>query len=133
MYTGTMNGIQTFDELRARLGKVLKRRREQKGLNQSDLAGPIGLSQADISRIERAEQGFDSKTIFSIAKQLGTSLTDIFAEVEQIERRGRTLVLAHRTPAGKLGRLKRRKLVRGSARSLVRARPATWREPRNLK
>lgn len=131
MYIRKMNGIETFDEFRARLGQVLKRRREEKGLNQSDLAAPIGLSQADISRIERAEQGFDSKTIFSIAKQLGTSLTDLFAEVERIERRGRALRL--RTPAGKLGRLKRRKLVKGAGRSLVKARPATWREPRNLR
>lgn len=128
-----MNGIQTFDEFRERLGQALKKRREEKGFKQSDVAGPIGLSQADISRIERAEQGFDSKTLFSIAKQLGTSLTEIFAEAEQIERRGRTLVLSPRAPTAKLARLKRRKLVKEAAGSLVSARPSTWREPRNLK
>jgi len=127
-----MNGIGTFEEFRARLGKVLKRRREEKGFKQSDVAGPIGLSQADISRIERAEQGFDSRTLFSIAQQLGTSLTDIFAEVERIERRGRTLRLRPGAPASRLARLRRRKLVKGKG-SLVTARPATWREPRNLK
>lgn len=178
-YITAVAAIQNFDEFRAQLGKVLKRRREEKGLNQSDVAGPIGLRQADISRIERAEQGFDSRTIFLIARQLGTSLADIFAEVEHaatlarspagsykaartgserltlttlrekifevadraletgvpvaIERRGRTLLLTPRTPGAKLARLKRRKLVKGSAGSLARARPGTWREPRNLR
>lgn len=50
-----------------------------------------------------------------------------------IERRGKTLLLSPRAPASKLARLRRRKLVKGAAESLPRARPGTWREPRNLK
>lgn len=52
-----------------------------------------------------------------------------------ITRKGKTLLLATDTQGAtlKLSRLKRRKLFRGSAESLVNARAGKWREPKNLK
>lgn len=76
--------MKAFAEFRENLGEVLKRRRKELGLNQAEVAEPIGLSQADVSRMERGEQGFDSRTIFLLARQLRTSLTEIFSEVEQV-------------------------------------------------
>ena len=50
-----------------------------------------------------------------------------------IERRGKTLLLSPQTPRSKLAQLKKRKLVNGSAETLMDVRVGTWREPRNLK
>lgn len=75
--------VKSHEEFKERLGRAVKRRRIEKGWTQSVLADEAGLNQADISRIERGEQGFDSSTIYKIAKALESSLTDIFAEVEQ--------------------------------------------------
>jgi len=50
-----------------------------------------------------------------------------------IERRGRTLLLAPQRASSKLSRLKRRKLIKGSAESLAEFKAAKWHEPQNLK
>ncbi|MEJ7669386.1 MAG: hypothetical protein WKH97_11745 [Casimicrobiaceae bacterium] len=50
-----------------------------------------------------------------------------------IERRGKTLLLSAQAARSKLARLKRRKLVKGAAESLVKVKAGTWGEPGNLK
>ena len=50
-----------------------------------------------------------------------------------IERRGKRLLLApDRSTTARIANLKRRKLIRGDAESLVNAKVGEWREPRNL-
>jgi hypothetical protein len=50
-----------------------------------------------------------------------------------IERRGKRLLLApERVTTSRIANLKRRKLIRGDAESLVNAKVGKWREPENL-
>lgn len=49
-----------------------------------------------------------------------------------IERRGKTLLLVPEARRRKLASLRRRRLIRGSARTLVNQKVAQWREPENL-
>jgi hypothetical protein len=49
-----------------------------------------------------------------------------------IERRGKTLLLTPQVATPKLSRLKRRKLITGSAESLVGVKVGKWHETRNL-
>jgi transcriptional regulator with XRE-family HTH domain len=51
-------------------------------MTQAELADAGGMSQADVSRLERGTQGFDSTSILNLANALGCSLTDLFAEAE---------------------------------------------------
>jgi prevent-host-death family protein len=49
-----------------------------------------------------------------------------------IARRGKTLLLVPQAPSSRLSRLKRRKLIKGSAEALVDVKAAKWLEARNL-
>lgn len=77
------NAGMDYAQFRVRLGAALKRRRVARQLTQVQLSERMGIDQANITRIERGKQGFDSETLFRIAKELGCSLADLFAEVEQ--------------------------------------------------
>jgi transcriptional regulator with XRE-family HTH domain len=72
-----------YRTFRARFGAALKRRRKLLELTQAQLADRVQKDQANITRIERGKQGFDSETLFDLARELKTSLADLFAEVEQ--------------------------------------------------
>jgi hypothetical protein len=50
----------------------------------------------------------------------------------EIERHGRKLLLAPEAKSLRLARLKRRKLIKGPAESLVNEQVGEWRELRNL-
>jgi len=52
------------------IGKIVKARRAEIGLNMTDLAKKIGVSQAQISRLEDGQQGFRSDTVGRLAKAL---------------------------------------------------------------
>lgn len=92
-YAPTSFGLQSglrenpgmaYDVFRTRLGAVIRRRRKERELTQVQLAEKVGIDQANITRLERGKQGFDSETIFNVAAALGCTLTEIFAEVENI-------------------------------------------------
>lgn len=72
-----------LQQVRVKLGAAIRRRRNEKEQTQSELADVAGLSQADVSRLERGEQGFDSTTIFKVSVALECSLTELFSEAEQ--------------------------------------------------
>lgn len=77
-------GMKDYEIFRARVGEVVKRRREAAGQKQPELAHDVGIDQANISRIECGIQGWDSDTIFELGRALKCSLADLFAEVEQV-------------------------------------------------
>ena len=62
------------------LGSIIKAKREEKSLTQTELATHIGRSSQLICDIEagRKKPGFN--TLVSLAKELGISLDDIFLE-----------------------------------------------------
>jgi transcriptional regulator with XRE-family HTH domain len=72
------------ESFRTRLGAAIRRRRKERELTQVQLAAQMHIDQANITRLERGRQGFDSETIFNVAAALGCTLTDIFAEVEHV-------------------------------------------------
>ena len=45
--------------------------RQELGMTTTELARRVGISQAQISRLENGLQGFRSSTLFKIAKALG--------------------------------------------------------------
>ena len=53
------------------IGARVARVREGMGLSMADLAGRVGVSQAQISRLENGKQGFRSSTLAKIAESLG--------------------------------------------------------------
>lgn len=50
----------------------------------------------------------------------------------EIERNGKKLLLVPQDQPSKLGRLKRRKLIKGPPESLTDAKVGEWHEPQNL-
>lgn len=72
------------------LGAVIRRRRDLAGLSQLDLAMAVGYKNGgDISRVETGKQWPDPVKLFAIAKELGCSVTDLFAEAESKSGRPR--------------------------------------------
>lgn len=53
------------------IGLKINRLREKQGLTTTELAGLVGISQAQISRLENGKQGFRSATLSRIAEALG--------------------------------------------------------------
>ncbi len=52
------------------IGKTVRAIRTDKGLTTTKLAKMVGISQAQISRLENGQQGFRSGTLVKIAKAL---------------------------------------------------------------
>ena len=52
------------------IGATVKSLRSELGLTTTDLAKKVGISQAQISRLENGQQGFRSGTLVKIAKSL---------------------------------------------------------------
>ncbi len=52
------------------IGMTVKNLRSQLGMTTTDLAKKVGISQAQISRLENGQQGFRSGTLVKIAKVL---------------------------------------------------------------
>jgi transcriptional regulator with XRE-family HTH domain len=52
------------------IGATVRALRTELGITATKLAGMVGLSQAQISRLENGQQGFRSGTLVKIAKAL---------------------------------------------------------------
>ena len=52
------------------IGSTVKDLRTELGMTTTDLAKKVGISQAQISRLENGQQGFRSGTLVKIAKAL---------------------------------------------------------------
>ena len=53
------------------IGARVSALRQDRGMTTTELARRVGISQAQISRLENGLQGFRSTTLFAIAKALG--------------------------------------------------------------
>lgn len=73
-----------YSEFLVRLGTVVRRRRKDKGLSQSELAANVDVEQPTIHRIEKGTQGWDSSTLYNLARALDTSIADLMAEAEDV-------------------------------------------------
>ncbi len=53
------------------IGARVSALRQERSMTTTELAQRVGISQAQISRLENGRQGFRSDTLFKIAKSLG--------------------------------------------------------------
>ena len=85
------------------IGLKVSKLREEQGLTTTELAKRVGISQAQISRLENGKQGFRSSTLTRIAKALGVKPVYFFLEegqkAENLVREGAEIYGA----PGKLG------------------------------
>ena len=65
------------------IGLKVSKLREQQGLTTTELAKRVGISQAQISRLENGKQGFRSSTLAKIAHALGVKPVYFFLEEGQ--------------------------------------------------
>lgn len=68
-----------------RIGEVIRRRREAKGLKQEDLAYRVGTSPANLSRIETGGQSTSLDLLTAIAIELGLHVYQLIAEAEGVD------------------------------------------------
>ncbi len=68
--------------LSMKLGEALKKVREAKNLSQKELAGLLGMAQAQYSRIESGKTDPSFSAVVKIAKALGVTLSELFSADE---------------------------------------------------
>jgi transcriptional regulator with XRE-family HTH domain len=69
--------------LRQRLGKAIKRLRAKAGLSQEGLADRAKLHRTTMSEIERGVSNVSVDIAERVARALGVSLSQLFAEAEK--------------------------------------------------
>ena len=65
------------------IGANIKAVRRALGLNQEDLAEKLGLTQANISRIEASVKGPSAETLLAIADALGCDVRELMGVAEE--------------------------------------------------
>ncbi len=61
------------------IGLLVSSLRDKAGITTTELAGRVGISQAQISRLENGKHGFRSSTLARIAEALGYDARVVFA------------------------------------------------------
>lgn len=61
-----------------RLGETIRALRKAKGLKLSELAAMADTDAGNLSRLERAQQGYSPKTVENVALALGTDMAGLF-------------------------------------------------------
>jgi transcriptional regulator with XRE-family HTH domain len=65
------------------IGANIKAKRRALGLNQGELAAALGLTQANVSRIESSAKGPSGEMLLSIADALGCDVRELLGVVEK--------------------------------------------------
>ena len=71
------------EELAKRFGELVRRLRQEKGYSQEAFSFRVGLHQTYVSSVERGERNVTIGTADRIARALGTTLSNIFGELER--------------------------------------------------
>ena len=71
------------EELAKRFGELVRRLRVEKGYSQEELSFRVGLHQTYVSSVERGERNVTIGTADRIARALGTTLANLFRELER--------------------------------------------------
>jgi transcriptional regulator with XRE-family HTH domain len=66
----------------ARMGRVIRRLRDEQGVSQEDLAEAARLDRTFISMLERGRQRATLETALALAQALGLSLSELAREIE---------------------------------------------------
>ena len=65
-----------------KLGKRVKLLRMEKGINQTDMAQSIGLSQTNLSNMESGRTAITMQNLFKIQKVLNCNMSDFFVDFD---------------------------------------------------
>jgi transcriptional regulator with XRE-family HTH domain len=71
------------ETLAKRFGELVRRLRTEKGYSQEEFSFRVGLHQTYVSSVERGERNVTIGTADCIAKALGTTLADLFGQLER--------------------------------------------------
>ena len=71
------------ETLARRFGKLVRRLRQEKGYSQEEFSFRVGLHQTYVSSVERGERNVTIQTADRIAKALGTTMAELFGELER--------------------------------------------------
>ncbi len=66
-----------YEDYLKRIGEKIMHLRKEKGITQIELAKILGTKHTQIGRLERGEANATIKTLFTIAKELGVSITEL--------------------------------------------------------
>ena len=69
--------------LRVRFGRAVRRLRAREGYSQEAFAAKIGVHRTFVGSVERGETNISLENIARVAKGLGMTVADLFAEVER--------------------------------------------------
>ena len=80
----SVNAVKTPGNQRA-IGKVVREMRTKRGITMTAFAKKVGVSQAQISRLEDGQQGFRTKTMQKIAEALDMPIVIYFGPKRKVE------------------------------------------------
>ena len=63
--------------LRAEIGRRIRRARDKAGITQEELAAAVGLSRTSIANLEAGRQGLCLEDAAAMARKLGTSVDEL--------------------------------------------------------
>lgn len=72
------------DPIYARLGGIIRRRRDQIGMTQAELANGVGLSRTSVTNIERGRQPMLVHQLCALANILRVDVCDLVSEARVI-------------------------------------------------
>jgi transcriptional regulator with XRE-family HTH domain len=72
-----------YNQFLKRLGSAVRQRRIDNNKTQESVAHDLGVHQSNLSKLEKGDQGFDSRTLFDLAQSLGTPLHQLFRLIEK--------------------------------------------------
>lgn len=67
----------------ADVGRRVKQRRQELGLDQEDMAKQIGRTRGYVSRLEAGKSGENIHDLIAVAKLLGTTLSELVGETDE--------------------------------------------------
>jgi transcriptional regulator with XRE-family HTH domain len=76
-------------------GKLIRRRREQLGLSQQDMAERLNMSQSTYSRIEQKDEDITIRQLKTIAEVLEIQLADLLPDELVIYNHDQKSVIQH--------------------------------------
>jgi transcriptional regulator with XRE-family HTH domain len=71
----------TMDPIKKALGHRIRELRKAKGWAQEAFAHQCGMHRGHMGQIERGESNLTLSTLLIIAEKLGTTVSDLFAEI----------------------------------------------------
>ena len=79
------------DQILERIGQQFAARRQALGLSQRELADKLGITQANIARIEHGKQNLTVRTMAKMTAALGMRMADLFeAKAKRESKRARS-------------------------------------------